>query len=312
MEYTEIGHNSKLKVSKIGMGLWQASDAWNGNDDSIVEAVGESKKMGINLVDTAEGYGNGHSESVLGSALKKFGRENFFVATKVMGAHLGQKELLRAADASIKRLGAGHIDLYQIHWPDPWEQIPFKHTFSSMAELYRQGKIRAVGVSNFAVRDLEEAREILGDVPIVSNQVRYNVLQRNIEEEVLPYCKKHNISIIAWSPLAQGVVSGKYNSTNAPKDDVRNGNQLFAPKNLDASRELIQAMKHIGEKYSKTSAQVALNWLISHEDVIAIPGAKSQKQAKENAEAASFKLTQEELRELNSISSSVEIDYLPE
>lgn len=312
MEYITLGHSEKLKVSRIGMGLWQASDAWNGNEDAIIEAVGESKKMGINLVDTAEGYGNGHSEMVLGAALKKFGRENYFVATKVMGAHLGEKTLLRAAEASIKRLDCGHIDLYQIHWPDPWEQIPFRQTFGSMAKLYEEGKIKAIGVSNFAVRDLEEAQEILGDVPLVSNQVRYNILQRNIEEEVLPYCKKHNISIIAWSPLAQGMVSGKYNSSNAPKDDVRNGNQLFAAKNIERAKDIIEEMKRIGKKYSKTSSQVALNWLISQDDVIAIPGAKSPEQARENAESASFNLSSEEVKHLTDLSSELEIDYLPE
>jgi Aldo/keto reductases, related to diketogulonate reductase len=132
----------------------------------------------------------GTVEKVLGRALKKYGRENFFVATKVYGAHLRYDELQRAAEASIKRLGVDRIDLYQIHWPDPWEQIPMSQTFRAMKKLYEEGKIRAIGVSNFAVRDIEEARGILGDVPIVSNQVRYNLLQRNIEEEVIPYCKK--------------------------------------------------------------------------------------------------------------------------
>ncbi len=310
MEYTNLGGNKKFHVSRIGMGLWQASDAWKGNEEQITNAVGESLKLGINFVDTAEAYGNGHSESVLGAALKKYGRENFFVATKVAGAHLRHNELMRAAEASIRRLGSGHIDLYQIHWPDPWEQIPFKQTFTAMSELQKSGKIKAIGVSNFAVRDLEEAMDILGDVPIVSNQVRYNILQRNIEEEVLPFCRKHHISIIAWSPLAQGAVSGKYSEKNAPTQDVRSGNELFTGKNLKAAEMLVDTMKKIGEKYSKTPAQVALNWLTSKEDVIPIPGAKSVEQARENAESISFKLSPQELKELDSVSSETEIDYL--
>ena len=312
MDYVTLGGKKELKVSKIGMGLWQASNAWNADEENVIEAVGVSKENGINFVDTAEAYGNGNSEKVLGRALKKYGRENFFVATKVYGAHLRYDELQRAAEASIKRLGVDRIDLYQIHWPDPWEQIPMSQTFRAMKKLHEEDKIRAIGVSNFAVRDIEEARGILGDVPIVSNQVRYNLLQRNIEEEVIPYCKKHNISIIAWSPLAQGVLTGKYNPGNIPRGDVREGNELFAPKNLEAVKEVLSLLRSLGEKYSKTPAQIALNWLLSKKDVIPIPGAKNIKQAKENADSAAFKLTESEISEMESLSSEALIDYLPQ
>ena len=311
MEYTALGHNEKLRVSKIGTGLWQASNAWNAVEEDVIEAVGTAKEKGINFLDTAEAYGKGNSERVLGKALKEYGRENFFVATKVAGAHLRYDELQRAASASIKRLGVDYIDLYQIHWPDPWEQIPMSQTFRAMKKLHEEGKIRAVGVSNFAVRDMEEAQGILGDLPIVSNQVRYNLLQRNIEEEVVPFCKKNNISIIAWSPLAQGVLTGKYNPENIPNGDVREGNELFAPKNLEKAKEILSMLKSLGEKYSKTPAQIALNWLASKKDVIPIPGAKNSKQAMENADSVSFKLTGREISEMESLSSATIFDYLP-
>ena len=312
MDYSKIGGKDFLKVSKIGMGLWQASNAWKADEESIIEAVGTAKQKGINFLDTAEAYGHGNSEMVLGKALRKYGRENFIIATKVAGAHLRYDELQRAAEASIKRLGVDYIDLYQIPWPDPWEQVPFSQTFKAMKELYENGKIKAVGVSNFAVRDLEEAMDILGDVPIVSNQVRYNLLQRNIEEEVLPFCRKNNITIIAWSPLAQGVLTGKYHKGNAPKGDIREGNELFASKNLDAVKDILAVLKSLSEKYSKTSAQIALNWLISNDDVIPIPGAKNSNQAMENAESASFKLEKKDISELDSAYASTRIDYLPE
>lgn len=311
MEYTALGHNEKLRVSKIGTGLWQASNAWNAVEEDVIEAVGTAKEKGINFLDTAEAYGKGNSERVLGKALKKYGRENFFVATKVAGAHLRYDELQRAASASIKRLGVDYIDLYQIHWPDPWEQIPMSQTFRAMKKLHEEGKIRAVGVSNFAVRDMEEAQGILGDLPIVSNQVRYNLLQRNIEEEVVPFCKKNNISIIAWSPLAQGVLTGKYNPEHIPNGDVREGNELFAPKNLEKAKEILSMLKSLGETYSKTPAQIALNWLASKKDVIPIPGAKNSKQAMENADSVSFKLTGRETSEMESLSSATIFDYLP-
>jgi myo-inositol catabolism protein IolS len=203
MEHTTIG-KSGIRVSKVGLGLWQASDDWKAEDAEVIKAVERAHELGVNFVDTAEAYGMGHSESVLGKALKQLGRENFVIATKVHGSHLRYDELQKAAAASAKRLGVKEIDLYQVHWPDPWEQIPLKYTMKALEKLYLEGKIRAIGVSNFAVRDLEEARSCLSRTDIVSNQVRYNLLQRDIDDEVVPYCRKNGISIIAYSPLAQG------------------------------------------------------------------------------------------------------------
>ena len=288
MDYLTLGRNSGIKVSKIGVGLWQASDAWNGDDEQVVEAVERAQELGVNLIDTAEHYGNGHSESVLGSALKKLGRDNFVVATKVYGAHLRYDELQKAATASMKRLGVNEIDLYQVHWPDPWEQIPLKETMKALEKLYLEGKIRAIGVSNFAVRDLEEARSYLSRTDIVSNQLRYNLLQRNIEEEVIPYTRKNGISILAWSPLAQGALTGKYNLNKVPKGDIRDMNPLFASKNISQISQLIDVLSSIAKKYQRSVAQVALNWLAKIPDVVPIPGAKNSAQAFENVSSIDF------------------------
>ena len=312
MEYINLG-KSGLKVSKIGIGTWQASgDAWGQDviDDNIIKAIKRSYELGVNLVDTAEIYGNGHSETVVGKALKDIGRENMIVATKVAGAHLRHDELLKSAELSMKRLGISYIDLYQIHWPDPWEQIPLRETMKAMEELYVQGKIRAIGVSNFAVRDLEEARSYLSKTDIVSNQVRYNMLQRGIEEEVMPYCRKNGITIIAWSPLAQGALTGKYNVENVPRDRIRSGNEVFKPENMKQIERLLKILKEIAQKRKKTVAQVSLNWLISHEGVIAIPGAKTPEQAEENAGAAGWKLSDEELKLIENELSKIDIDYM--
>ncbi|MFP3133620.1 MAG: aldo/keto reductase [Nitrososphaeria archaeon] len=312
MEYINLG-KSGLKVSKIGIGTWQASgDAWGQDviDDNIIKAIKRSYELGVNLVDTAEIYGNGHSETVVGKALKEIGRENMIVATKVAGAHLRHDELLKSAELSMKRLGISYIDLYQIHWPDPWEQIPLRETMKAMEELYVQGKIRAIGVSNFAVRDLEEARSYLSKTDIVSNQVRYNMLQREIEEEVMPYCRKNGITIIAWSPLAQGALTGKYNVENVPRDRIRSGNEVFKPENMKQIERLLKILKEIAQKRKKTVAQVSLNWVISHEGVIAIPGAKTPEQAEENAGAAGWKLSDEELKLIENELSKIDIDYM--
>ncbi len=160
MDQISLG-SSSIKVSKLGIGVWQASDEWHGDDDEVIKAVGTAADLGVNLVDTAEVYGGGRSEQTLGRALSALGRDRFVIATKVAAAHLRYEELQKAAAASMRRLGVSAIDLYQVHWPDPWEQIPLKETMKALEKLYLEGKIRAIGVSNFAVRDLEEARDLI-------------------------------------------------------------------------------------------------------------------------------------------------------
>lgn len=312
MEHHNLGNNDNLRVSKIGVGIWQASGAWKGDDEQVIRAIGKARELGVNLIDTAEMYGRGHSESVLGKALKEYGRDDFFVATKVAGAHLRYDELQKAAAASMKRLGVDVIDLFQIHWPDPWEQIPMHETMKAMEKLHSEGKIRSIGVSNFAVRDLEEARSILSNAEIVSNQVRYNLLQRNIEEEVVPYCRKNNISILAWSPLSQGALTGKYNASNIPKGDVRDGNPVFATKNMELIQPLMDTVSSIASAHNVKVSQVALNWLGSHPEVVSIPGAKTPEQAAENIASLEFKLSDAELKKLDEESARLKIDYMPE
>ena len=312
MDYVVLGRKSGLKVSKVGLGFWQASSDWKGADAQLVGAAGKARDLGVNLIDTAEQYGYGHSESVLGAALKKYGRENFFVATKVYGAHLRSMELQKAARGSMKRLGVKEIDLYQVHWPDPWEQIPLRETMGALEKLYSEGKIRAIGVSNFAVRDLEEARSYLSKTDIVSNQLRYNLLQREIEEEVLPYCRKNGIAVLAWSPLAQGALSGKYSPGKVPSGDVREMNVLFARKNMDRIAGLNRVLSSIAAGHHRTTAQVALNWFAKMPDVIPIPGAKNPSQAAENLSSNDFKLTSREVAQVERASKSLRIDYLPD
>ena len=306
----ELG-KSGIRVSRIGLGVWQASGEWLGKDNKIIGAIGRSRDLGVNLLDTAEVYGNGHSEGVLGRALKAYGRDNFVVATKVYGSHLRYDELQRACAYSLRRMGISEIDLYQIHWPDPWEQIPLRETMRAMEKLYAEGKIRTIGVSNFAVRDLVEARSFLSKSDIVSNQLQYSLIRREIEEEDIPYCKREGIRIIAWSPLAQGALSGKYNSRRVPKRDVRTTNPIFERKNLARMKGLLLAMSKIASRQGCTMSQVALAWLMKDTDVVPIPGAKSADQAEENAGAAQVELSADDLETLDRESRNVDIDYLP-
>jgi len=311
LEYVELG-KSGLKVSVIGLGAWQASGkAWGADveDDRIVRAMVRAHELGVNLIDTAEAYGGGHSEEVVARAIREIGRDNLVVATKVHGGHLRYNDVLKAAEHSLRRLGVKEIDLYQVHWPDPWEQVPLKHTMSAMEKLYKEGRIRAIGVSNFAVRDLEEAKRHLSEASIVSNQVRYNMLQREIEEEVIPYCRKESITIIAYSPLAQGALTGKYGLSNKPSDDVRRGNKLFTDENLREISRLLTVLESIAKKRGRTIAQVAMNWLLRGGNVVPIPGAKNPKQAEENAGAAGWRLSEQELMEIGRILKTVSIDF---
>ena len=310
MDFRTLGKNGP-KVSRIGIGVWQASDLWKGDAEQIVRAISRSHELGVNLVDTAEAYGNGHSEQVVGRALRDIGRDEFVVATKVHGANLRYDELQRAAAASMKRLGVNEIDLYQVHWPDPWEQVPLKETMKALEKLYTEGKIRAIGVSNFAVRDLEEARSHLSRADIVSNQVRYNFLQREIEEEVLPYCRKNNITILAYSPLAQGALTGKYSRGHVPKGDIRDENKLFAPKNIEQIEKVNAVLSSIARRRGCSVSQVALSWLLANQMVVPIPGAKNEAQAEENVGSTKHLLTNVELTELDTAYELVDIDYLP-
>ncbi|MDG6927580.1 MAG: aldo/keto reductase [Nitrososphaerota archaeon] len=312
MENISLG-KSKIKVSRIGIGTWQASfREWGSdvNDDSIIQAVNRSFDLGVNFIDTAEIYGNGHSEIVVGKAIKNIDREKLVVATKVHGAHLRHDELIKSAELSMKRLGVKYIDLYQVHWPDPWEQISLRETMKAMEELYLDGKIMAIGVSNFAVRDLEESLNYLSRASIVSNQVRYNMLQREIEEEVMPFCKKNGITIIAWSPLAQGALTGKYNVKNLPNDRIRSGNELFKKNNIRQMANLLKTLEKIAKSRGKTLSQIALNWLLSHDQVVPIPGAKTPQQAEANAGAAGWRLTPEELSAIEEELEKIDIDYM--
>jgi len=291
--------------------MWQAGGkAWGADvrDEDCRKAMEHAVELGINLVDTAEAYGDGHSESVMAQAIRNVGRDNVFLATKVAGWHLHPDDVKRACAASLKRLGVREIDLYQVHWPDPWSQVPLRETMKTLEALRRWGKIRHIGVSNFGVRDLEEARAALSRDDIVSDQVRYNMLQREVEAEVLPYCEREGIGVLAWSPIGKGVLSGKYHRGKRPKDRVRADEELFKPANLRAAAPLVQELRKIGKAHRKTPAQVALAWLRRHRHVIPIPGVKRSSQAEENAGGAGWSLDSREIRGLAGILRRLRID----
>jgi len=310
MRMVQLGRGGP-KVTEIGIGMWQAGGkSWGSDvrDRDCQAAMEKAVELGINLVDTAEVYGRGHSEEVTGKAIKAAGRDNVFIATKLAGDHARAADVDRACRGSLKRLAVREIDLYQVHWPSPWDQIPMRETMKALERLQRAGKIRHIGVSNFAVRDLEEARSALSRTDIVSDQVRYNLLQREVESELLPYCRREGIAILAWSPMGKGVLTGKYTAGRRPKDPVRSEEDLFKPQNLRAAAPVVQLLRRIGRARDRTPAQVSLAWLRTHRGVVPIPGVKRPAQAEENAGAAGWSLTAAEFRALDRAAHRVRLD----
>lgn len=307
MKYVTLGRGGP-KVSEIGVGMWQAGGKSWGQDVEDAEcqkAMERALDLGVNLVDTAEAYGDGHSEEVVGRAIRSVGRDNVFIATKVAGEHLRARDVERACRQSLRRLGLREVDLYQVHWPNPWSLSPIPETMKALEKLHRSGRIRHIGVSNFAVRDLEEARASLSRADIVSDQVQYSLLHREPEAGLTRYARKEGIALLAWSPIAKGALAGAYTAAHRPGDSIRSENALFRPKNLQAIAPLLARLRRIAEAHGKTSAQAALRWLADHPGVIPIPGVKRPAQAEENAGAAGWSLTRGERLVLDRASAAV-------
>ena len=274
MDYKELG-KSGVKIPLLGLGTWGIggfSSKHFGGDDEAVRALRLGLEMEMRFIDTAEMYGRGHSEEVVARAVTE--RESVFIATKVSGENLSYEHVLRSCESSLKRLQTSYIDLYQVHWPNP--SIPIVETMRAMNRLVAEGKVRHVGVSNFSVQQTREAQTALSKEELVSNQVEYSLLDRSIEAELLPFAAKEHITIIAYSPVARGQI---------PKGG-RDGRW--------------QVLEKIAAKYGKTTTQVALNWLIVKDPVVAIPKAIRLDHVKENAGATGWKLNQEDQVALDS------------
>jgi aryl-alcohol dehydrogenase-like predicted oxidoreductase len=295
-----------LRVSVIGLGGWQfGTPAWNwGRDWGPAEArmiCDRAVELGITLFDTAEIYGDGESERLLGDALSRSPmRDSIILATKVSPSGLTRDRLRAAAHASLGRLGTDRIDLYQVHGMD-W-RVAESIKMSGMQDLIASGEIRHVGVSNYDLASWKEAEVALGR-PVVTNQVRYSLLTRRPERQLLPYAVAHRRLLIAWSPLEQGLLSGKYSDGTAPRFN-RPSTEYFSPENLRRARPVVCALREIATARDATPAQVALAWLIHHPNVVAIVGAKSLAQLEENAAAADLVLPDDEVAYLTAAADS--------
>lgn len=312
MKYRTLG-NSNLEISAVGLGTWAYGNDTFGevDDQQSIRAIRAAVDAGINLIDTAPAYGDGHSEEVVGKAIEGI-RDQVVVASKC-GTHrdgaayirdLSPKRIRTEIENSLQRLNIEQIDLYQIHWPDP--DTPLEDSVEELIKLKEEGKFKYLGVCNF---QLERLKKISGMTDIVSLQPQYSLLKRDIENELLPYLMENNLGTLNYGTLGGGILSGKYKE-RPDFDDEKDNRDGFYPffreENWDQTQELISLLREIAEVHKKSPAQLAINWSINRPGVTtALVGAKTEKQARENAAAAEFELTEEEMISLTKKSDEV-------
>lgn len=244
---------SGIPVSIVSLGCWQFGiTGWAGTDDQAsIETVQAALDAGVNLIDTAKGYGRGHSEEIVGKAIR--GRREQAVVASKCGAL--PEQIYKDIDQCLSRMGLDYVDLYQVHYPSP--HVPVPDTIGAMLEIKKQGKIRAIGVSNF---NLQQMRQAVATGQIDSCQPPLNILWQQYVDDVIPFCAEHDIAVLAYSPLAQGLLTGKYGPDNRPDDDVRRANLLFQEGTYEKALGVVDAMRRIADAHGVTVTQVAVNW----------------------------------------------------
>jgi len=312
MQKRQLG-NTDLKLTTVGLGTWAIGGSWQfgwgpQDDNEAIAAILRALEVGINWIDTAPVYGLGHSEELVGKTLKQT-KAKPFIATKCgllwnekrEAAHCLKKESIRKeCEASLQRLGVETIDLYQIHWPEPEEDI--EEAWEEMAKLKDQGKVRYIGVSNLNIEQIKRVQKI---APVASLQPPYSMLRREVEDELLDYCAANNIGVIAYSPMQRGLLTGKFSkehlATLAPDDHRLRSNEFQEPQ-FSINLEFVKKLKSIAERNSRTIAQLAVTWVLRRPEVTAaIVGARRPSQIEETAPASDFKLSQEDIEEIEQL-----------
>jgi aryl-alcohol dehydrogenase-like predicted oxidoreductase len=316
MEYRQLG-NTDLKVSAITFGAWAIGGwMWGGSErKDAIEAIQASYDQGVTSIDTAPIYGQGLSEEIVGEAIRDIPRDKVQLLTKFgmrwdeakgtlafksvdnagnqidVYKYAGKDSIIKECENSLRRLRTDYIDLYQIHWPDA--TTPIAETMEALSQLLKQGKIRAAGVSNYSAALMAEAERTL---PLASNQVPYSMVERTIEQELVPYCIKHNKAIIAYSPLQRGLLTGKIrpDHTFSPGDH-RPGTKHFKPENIQRIDDFLEKMQPLVRSKKVLLSQLVIRWTIARPGItIALVGARNKEQAIQNAKAADVRLTKDE------------------
>ena len=303
MKDVKFGKTDSM-VSRISFGCWEMGGAmWEHTSDEInTKAVYKALEEGINSFDTAEAYGDGHSEEVLGKALEGR-RKDIFLATKVSKHHLLPADLRNSVAGSLKRLRTDYLDLYYIHWPNP--EIPLEETMQEMVKIQKEGLIRHIGVSNFDASLLKAALAI-GRVEAIQNE--YSLLHRDIERELLPFCLENSIAVMSYSSLAKGILTGIFHhgGVKLKETDFRLSRRLFSPAHLAAEAELLEVMKKMADSRNISCGQLALAWLFHQKGLSsALVGTQSEKHFLENINAVEFDLSAEDLAALDKVSAGV-------
>jgi len=321
MEYRKIG-NSDLELSVITFGAWAAGGwMWGSTDrNDAINAIKAGYDLGVTSIDTAPIYGQGDSEEIVGDAIKGISRDKLQLVTKfgmrwdlVKGdfgfksknndgkeidiyKYAGKESVIYECEQSLKRLGTDYIDLYQIHWPDV--TTPISETFEAVSRLIEQGKVRYGGVCNYDVAQLKEADRTL---EIISNQIPFSMVNRGVEEETVPYCIENNKSVLAYSPMERGLLTGKLKPGHQFEEgDHRQGNKFFSPESIEKTNAFLAKIKPLADEKNATLSQLVLRWTVERPGItIALVGARNEKQAVQNAEAINVKLNAEEIQFIN-------------
>jgi len=303
------------EVTVIGLGTWAIGGAgwqyaWGAQDDhDSINAIHRAMELGINWIDTAAVYGLGHSEEVVGKALAGR-RSNVMVATKCGRAwdpgsteivdRLSAAGVRRELEASLRRLGTDYIDLYQVHWPRPEPQI--EEGWNEIAKAVSEGKVRYAGVSNFSVDQIRRVHRIH---PVTSLQPPYNMLRRDVEKELLPFCAESGIGVIAYSPMQMGLLSGAFSRervAHLAADDLRGRNAYFSEPALSRNLALVDKLKPIARRHDRTMAELAISWVLRRPELTAaIVGGRRPEQVGEIVSAADWDLTAEEVAEIDAL-----------
>ncbi|MFH1846784.1 MAG: aldo/keto reductase [Candidatus Omnitrophota bacterium] len=302
MKYRQIG-NSNLNVSIVGLGTWVfGGREWGETEDAVsIQVVRGAVEKGINFIDTAPIYGNGRSEEVIGKALAEIKREAVIIATKCgleqkgtsIRHNLSPGFIRQEIENSLKRLNVETIDLYQCHWPDP--DTPIEETMQELKTLVSEGKIRYIGVSNFNQELLARA---LALAPVTSNQVRYSILDREIENDIIPFCERSHVSVLAYGPLGGGILTGKYKKQpHFSKGDVRSFFYKYYREPVWSKvKELIMVLAEISEKHKVPVSQIAIDWVLNKKVVAScLTGCRSLAQLEKNIGASEINLSEDEI-----------------
>jgi len=314
METRQLG-KSDLNITSVGYGAWAVGGggwqfAWGAQDDNdSIAAIHRALELGVNWIDTAAVYGLGHSEEVVAKALKTWFGAKPYVFTKCglrwdghgnVQKNLHADSICREVEDSLRRLGVETIDLYQIHWPPEEPDSPdLEEGWSILAALQRQGKVRWIGVSNFDVKQLRRAQSI---APITSLQPPYSLINRGVEQDILPYCQREDIGVIVYSPMASGLLTGamtRERASRLPKDDWRSSDPEFREPKLSRNLSLVEQLREIGKRYGRSPGEVAIGWTLRNPGVTgAIVGARNAGQADGVMLAGEFLLTDKEVNEI--------------